>query len=32
MVKVVESEFYPSVNLVGSYQRYGDTADLNGSA
>jgi len=30
-VKVVESEFYPSVNLVGSYQRYGDTADLNGS-
>ncbi|HTZ40156.1 MAG TPA: TolC family protein [Syntrophales bacterium] len=31
-VKVVESEFYPSVNLVGSYQRYGDTADLNGSA
>jgi outer membrane protein len=31
-VKVVESEFYPSVNLVGSYQRYGDSADLNGSA
>ncbi len=31
-VKAVESEFYPSVNLVGSYQRYGDTADLNGSA
>jgi outer membrane protein TolC len=30
-VKVVESEFYPSVNLVGSYQRYGDTAELNGS-
>jgi outer membrane protein len=30
-VKVVESEFYPSVNLVGSYQRYGDSADLNGS-
>jgi len=30
-VKAVESEFYPSVNLVGSYQRYGDTADLNGS-
>ena len=31
-VKVVESEFYPSVNLVGSYQRYGDSADLNGSS
>jgi outer membrane protein len=31
-VKIVESEFYPSVNLVGSYQRYGDSADLNGSA
>ena len=31
-VKVVESEFYPSVNLVGSYQRYGDSADLSGSA
>jgi outer membrane protein TolC len=30
-VKAVESEFYPSVNLVGSYQRYGDTAELNGS-
>jgi outer membrane protein len=30
-VKIVESEFYPSVNLVGSYQRYGDRADLNGS-
>jgi outer membrane protein len=30
-VKVVESEFFPSVNLVGSYQRYGDRADLNGS-
>ena len=30
-VKIVESEFYPSVNLVGSYQRYGDSADLNGS-
>src|SRR5512137_1126662 len=30
-VKAVESEFYPSVNLVGSYQRYGDSADLNGS-
>jgi outer membrane protein TolC len=30
-VKAVESEFYPSVNLVGSYQRYGDNADLNGS-
>jgi outer membrane protein TolC len=30
-VKVVESEFYPSVNLVGSYQRFGDSADLNGS-
>jgi outer membrane protein TolC len=31
-IKVVESEFYPSVNLVGSYQRYGDSADLNGSS
>ncbi len=31
-VKAVESEFYPSVNLVGSYQRYGDTGELNGSA
>ncbi|MGE5854955.1 MAG: TolC family protein [Syntrophaceae bacterium] len=30
-VKIVESEFYPSVNLVGSYQRYGERADLNGS-
>jgi outer membrane protein TolC len=31
-VKAVESEFYPSVNLVGSYQRYGDSGDLNGSS
>lgn len=31
-VKVVESEFYPSVNLVGSYQRYGESADVNGSS
>ena len=30
-VKVVESEFYPSLNVVGSYQRYGDGGDLNGS-
>jgi len=30
-VRVVESEFYPSLNLVGSYQRYGDGGDLNGS-
>lgn len=30
-VKVVESEFYPSLNVVGSYQRYGNGGDLNGS-
>lgn len=30
-VRVVESEFYPSLNVVGSYQRYGDGGDLNGS-
>jgi outer membrane protein TolC len=30
-VKIVESEFYPSVHVVGSYQRYGDSANLNGS-
>lgn len=30
-VKVVESEFYPSLNVVGSYQRYGDGGDLDGS-
>jgi len=30
-VKVVESEFYPSLNVVGSYQRYGDDGGLNGS-
>jgi outer membrane protein len=30
-IRVVESEFYPSVNVVGSYQRYGDTGALNGS-
>jgi len=30
-VKLVESEFYPSLNVVGSYQRYGDGGDLNGS-
>jgi outer membrane protein len=30
-IKVVESEFYPSLNLVGSFQRYGDGGNLNGS-
>jgi outer membrane protein len=30
-IRVVESEFYPSVNVVGSYQRYGDSGALSGS-
>lgn len=30
-VKVAQSEFYPSLNVVGSYQRYGDSPDLSGS-
>jgi len=30
-VRAAESEFYPSLHLVGSYQRYGDTADVGGS-
>jgi outer membrane protein TolC len=30
-VRLVESEFYPSLNVVGSYQRYGDGGDLDGS-
>ena len=30
-VQVVQSDYYPSVNLVGSYTRYGDEPGLNGS-
>jgi outer membrane protein len=32
MVSQAKSEFYPTVNLVGNYSRYGDTASLTGSA
>jgi len=31
LVKVAQSEFFPSVNLLGHYERYGDTASLNGT-
>ncbi len=30
-VKAVESEFYPTVSVAGSYQRFGDKADVSGS-
>ncbi len=31
LVKVAQSEFFPSVNLLGHYERYGDTGSLNGT-
>jgi len=31
LVKVAQSEFFPSVNLLGHYERYGDTASLGGT-
>jgi len=32
MVNQAKSEFFPSVNLVGNYARFGDTARVSGSA
>jgi outer membrane protein TolC len=32
MVNQAKSEFFPSVNLVGNYARFGDTASVSGSA
>jgi outer membrane protein TolC len=31
MVKIARSEYYPSINAVGHYERYGDNSGLNGS-
>jgi len=32
MVRSAKSEYFPSVNLVGNYARFGDQADVSGSA
>lgn len=32
LVKVARSEFFPSVNLIGHYEKYGDTPGVSGSA
>jgi outer membrane protein len=32
MVSQAKSEFFPSVNLVGNYSRFGDTSSVSGSA
>jgi outer membrane protein TolC len=31
LVRQAESEYYPSVSLVGNYEKYGDSADVTGS-
>lgn len=32
LVKAARSEFFPSVNLIGHYERFGDNPDVSGSA
>jgi outer membrane protein TolC len=31
MVRVAKSEFFPSVNAIGHYERYGDTPEVSGT-
>lgn len=31
MVRVAQSEFYPTINLVGNYSRFGDTLSVSGT-
>jgi len=31
LVKLAKSEYFPSVNVVGHFERYGDSANVNGS-